>query len=311
MPDPDPRSASLGASSRAGIVAIIGVPNAGKSTLINQFVGSKIAIVTPKAQTTRSRVTGITVVGETQIVFIDTPGIFQPRRRLDRAMVGAAWKSAADADRILVLIDAERGLGADVERLLSEFANLGRLAILVLNKVDKVNKPNLLGLASALNERFTFEATFMISALTGDGIDALRAYLACHLPEGPWLYPEDQLADIPERLLAAEITREKLFLRLREELPYASTVETENWNDEPDSSLRIDQVIYVARESQKPIVLGKGGQTIKAIGSAARREMESIFDRRVHLFLFVKVRAGWLDDPERYREMGLDFPQEG
>jgi GTP-binding protein Era len=226
-------------------------------------------------------------------------------------MVGAARKAATDADLILVLIDAERGLGSEVERLLAELANLGRGAILVLNKVDKVNKPVLLGLASALNERFTFDATFMISALTGDGIDTLRTYLARHLPEGPWLYPEDQLADMPERLLAAEITREKLFLRLREELPYASTVETEGWIEAPDGSLRVDQVVFVARESQKPIVLGKGGQTIKAIGSAARREMESIFGRHIHLFLFVKVRADWLDDPERYREMGLDFPQEG
>ncbi len=302
---------SPGTPTRAGIVAIIGAPNAGKSTLINQFVGSKIAIVTPKAQTTRSRVTGIAMAGQTQIVFVDTPGIFQPRRRLDRAMVGAAWKGAADADRILVLIDAERGFGAEVERILTELVGLGRGAILVLNKIDKVSKPTLLGLASALNERFTFEATFMISALTGDGVETLRNYLASRLPEGPWLYPEDQLADMPERLLAAEITREKLFLRLRDELPYASTVETEAWSEAPDGSVRINQVVYVTRESQKPIVLGKGGQTIKGIGSAARREMEEVFDRRVHLFVFVKVRAGWLDDPERYREMGLDFPDEG
>ncbi|MCW5750137.1 MAG: GTPase Era [Alphaproteobacteria bacterium] len=301
--------ATMPATKRCGYVAIVGEPNAGKSTLLNQLVGAKVAIVSPKVQTTRTRITAIAMEGDAQIVFLDTPGIFQPKRRLERAMVQAAWSGADDADRILLLADAERGLDAETRRIMASLAGSGRRASLVINKIDLVRRDRLLGLAAEFNALFPFEETFMISALTGDGVAEMRRRIAAGLPEGPWLYPPDQLADMPERMLAAEITREKLFHRLHDELPYASTVETEGWREQDDGSVRIEQVIYVAKESQKPIVLGRGGRTVKAIGQDSRRELETILGRRVHLFLFVKVRERWLDDPERYREMGLDFPK--
>ena len=295
--------------TRCGFVALVGAPNVGKSTLLNQLVGEKVSIVTPKVQTTRTRITAICMAGQTQIVFVDTPGIFTPKRRLEKAMVRAAWSGAHDADLVVLLVDAARGVDGDTVRITDGLKRAGRQAILALNKVDVVKKPKLLALAAALEAEARFTDIFMISALTGDGIDDLKGALADRLPTGPWHYPADQLADIPERLLAAEITREKLFLRLHQELPYASTVETERWQERPDGSVRIEQVIYVQRNTQKPIVLGKGGRTIKTIGALARAEMEQMFDRRVHLFLFVKVRPKWLDDPERYRQMGLDFPR--
>ncbi len=294
--------------TRCGFVALVGAPNAGKSTLLNQLVGEKVSIVTPKVQTTRTRITAICMAGQTQIVFVDTPGIFTPKRRLEKAMVRAAWSGAHDADLVVLLVDAARGVDGDTVRITDGLKRAGRQAILALNKVDVVKKPKLLALAAALEAEARFTDIFMISALTGDGIDDLKGVLADRLPTGPWHYPADQFADIPERLLAAEITREKLFLRLHQELPYASTVETERWQERPDGSVRIEQVIYVQRNTQKPIVLGKGGRTIKTIGALARADMEQMFDRRVHLFLFVKVRAKWLDDPERYRQMGLDYP---
>ncbi len=291
-----------------GFVALVGAPNAGKSTLLNQFVGSKVSIVTPKVQTTRARIIAICMAGDAQIVFVDTPGIFEPKRRLEKAMVQAAWTGAQDADLVVLLVDAERGIDGDTRRIIDGLKRRGRPAILALNKIDRVKKDRLLVLAAELDGMDVFSDTFMVSALTGDGVADLRAHIAARLPAGPWLYPPDQLADISERLLAAEITREKLFLRLHQELPYASTVETEGWQERDDGSARVEQVIYVRRDSQKPIVLGKGGRTIKAIGAEARAEMEEVFDRRIHLFLFVKVRDKWVDDPERYREMGLDFP---
>ncbi len=295
--------------TRCGFVALIGAPNAGKSTLLNQMVGEKVSIVSPKVQTTRARITAIAIWENAQIIFVDTPGIFRPRRRLDRAMVEAAWGGAGDADRVVLLIDAERGIGADDERIIEGLNADGRKALLAINKIDTVRRDSLLELSARLNGMFPFDETFMISALKGDGILDLKEYLAHHLPEGPWLYPEDQLALVPQRLLAAEITREKIYLRLHQELPYATTVETESWEEREDGSVRISQVIYVERPSQKAIVLGKGGRTIKALGAAARQELEEILGRRVHLFLFVKVRERWEDDPERYREMGLDFPR--
>ncbi len=295
--------------TRCGFVALAGAPNAGKSTLLNRLVGEKVSIVTPKVQTTRSRITAICMAGPAQIVFVDTPGIFVPKRRLEQAMVQAAWRGAADADMVVLVVDAPRGVDGDTRRIIDGLKGAGRPAIAALNKIDIMKKPRLLTLSAALEAAAVFTDIFMISALTGDGIDDLKAHIAARLPQGPWLYPPDQLADISERLLAAEITREKLFLRLHQELPYASTVETERWQERRDGSLRIEQVVYVQRKTQKPIVLGKGGRTIKAIGASARQEMEQIFGRRVHLFLFVKVREKWLDDPERYREMGLDFPR--
>lgn len=303
-----PETSPAGAT-RCGYVAIVGAPNAGKSTLLNRLVGAKISIVTPKVQTTRARVTAIATEGPAQLVFVDTPGIFHPKRRLERAMVEAAWTGAKDADLVVLLVDAGRGLDDDTRRIIDGLKSDGRPVVLALNKVDAVKRENLLGLAAELNAAFAFAATFMISALNGDGVDDLKAWLTNRLPEGPWLYPEDQLADISERLLAAEITREQLFLKLHQELPYASTVETESWQDQADGSVRIEQTVYVLRESQKPIVLGKGGRTIKAIGAAARQEMERAFERRVHLFLFVKVREEWTEDPERYRAIGLEFPR--
>jgi GTPase len=296
--------------TRCGFVALIGSTNVGKSTLVNALVGSKVAIVTPKAQTTRALLRGIATDGTAQIILVDTPGLFMPKRRLDRAMVASAWSGAGDADVICVVIDAQHGFAQETPELLDRLKELRQPKALVLNKIDVVDKPSLLGLAQEANGRAAFTETFMISALKGDGVADLKHWLASAVPAGPWLYPEDQIADAPSRSLAAEITREKLYLRLHQELPYQSTVETEAWNERPDGSLRIEQTIYVERESQRKIVLGKGGQTIKAIGAAARQEIAALFERPVHLFLFVKVREGWSEDPERYREMGLEFPKD-
>jgi GTP-binding protein Era len=295
---------------RCGFAALLGAPNVGKSTLINALVGAKISIVTPKVQTTRSLMRGIAIAAESQIILVDTPGIFSPRRRLDRAMVGSAWGSAQEADIVAALIDARRGVGEDDEKILRGLAELRAAKILVLNKIDLVDKPALLALTGLANQRAEFAATFMISALSGDGVGDLKAWLAAHMPVGPWLYPEDQISDAPLRQLAAEITREKLYLRLHQELPYQSTVETELWKELKDGSVRIEQCLYVARESQRKIVLGKGGQTLKAIGAAARADIAAAIEMPVHLFLHVKVREGWADDPERYRAMGLEFPTE-
>jgi GTPase len=294
---------------RCGLVALVGAPNAGKSTLLNQLVGAKVSIVTPKVQTTRTRVTGIAIEGATQLVFVDTPGIFvRTRRRLERAMVASAWAGAADADRIVVVVDGTRkGLGDDTRRILAGLAEAGRRAILALNKVDLVKRPELLPRAAQLNQAFDFDRTFMISAATGDGVADLRTHLAGLMPEGPWLFAEDDLSDLPERLLAAEVTREQLFLKLHDELPYDLSVETESWKEFKDGSVKIQQVIYVRRASQKSIVLGKGGATAKAINLAARKELEAQLGRKVHLFLFVKVRESWPDDPERFRAIGLDW----
>ncbi|WP_176037510.1 GTPase Era [Brucella tritici] len=294
--------------TRSGFVALIGAPNAGKSTLVNQLVGTKVSIVTHKVQTTRALVRGIFIEGQAQIVLVDTPGIFRPKRRLDRAMVTTAWGGAKDADIILVLLDSQGGLNENAEALLASMKDVRQKKVLVLNKVDRVDPPVLLDLARKANELVTFDQTFMISALNGSGCKDLAKYLAENVPNGPWYYPEDQISDMPMRQLAAEITREKLYLRLHEELPYSSTVETERWEERKDGSVRIEQVIYVERESQKKIVLGHKGETIKAIGQSARMEISEILEQTVHLFLFVKVRENWGNDPERYREMGLDFP---
>ena len=298
------------AGRRCGFIALIGAPNVGKSTLINALVGAKVTIVSHKVQTTRTLLRGIATEGEAQLVFIDTPGIFQPRRRLDRAMVAGAWTGAGDADIVAALIDAKRGLDEETGTLLERLAGLAGRKILIINKIDLVEKPTLLALVQSAAERVPFEATFMVSALTGDGIADLRKWLAKQVPAGPWHYPEDQITDAPLRQLAAEITREKLYLRLHQELPYQSTVETTSWKERKDGSVRIEQTIFVERMSQRKIVLGKGGQTIKAIGAEARREIAEIVEHRVHLFLFVKVREGWGEDPERYREIGLEFPKE-
>ncbi len=295
---------------RCGFIALIGATNAGKSTLINALVGSKVAIVSHKVQTTRALLRGIAVEGASQLVFIDTPGLFAPKRRLDRAMVTAAWGVAKDADLVCLLIDAKRGIVDETVQHLARLAEVRQPRILVLNKIDLVAKPELLALAAQANAAAAFETTFMVSALTGDGIADLRQWLAARAPEGPWHYPEDQLTDAPLRHLAAEITREQLYRRLHQELPYQSTVETEVWKELKDGSVRIEQTIYVERESQRKIVLGRSGQGIKAIGAEARREIAAAIDHPVHLFLFVKVREGWGDDPERYREIGLEFPRE-
>jgi GTP-binding protein Era len=297
-------------TTHCGFVALIGAPNVGKSTLANALVGAKISIVTPKVQTTRALVRGIAIEGAAQLIFVDTPGIFSPRRRLDRAMVATAWGSTHDADIVALLIDAHKGLQEDDEAILRTLGDVRSAKVLVLNKVDLVEKPVLLTLTQTLNERMAFASTFMISARSGSGVADLRSFFAAHVPPGPWLYPEDQISDAPMRQLAAEITREKLFLRLHQELPYQSTVETEVWKELRDGSVRIEQTIYVERESQRKIVLGKGGQAIKAIGAAARKDIAAAVEHPVHLFLFVKVREGWGDDPERYREMGLEFPKE-
>jgi len=293
--------------SHCGYVAILGAPNAGKSTLMNRLVGQKLSIVSPKVQTTRTKVLGIQVTQGAQIIYVDTPGIFQPKRRLDRAMVAAAWTGAGDADEIVLLIDAESGLNKDVREIVAELKSRNRKGAVALNKIDAVKRDSLLALAAALDAEGIFERIFMISALTGDGVNDLEAWLLSRLPEGPFLYPEDQLSDMPQRLLAAEITREQLYLQLHDELPYAATVETESWEEFKDGSAKLGQVIYVQRDSQKAIVLGKGGRQIKQLGARARTELERNFDRRIHLFLFVKVRENWLEDRERFQAMGLDF----
>jgi len=301
-----------------GFCAIIGAPNAGKSTLINALVGSKVAIVTPKVQTTRMPVRGIAIAGDTQIVFVDTPGIFRPRRRLDRAMVSSAWAGAEESDALLLIVDAADLAGnaaspaaRDTNAILEGLKEgKGRKKALVLNKIDGMKRTDLLPLMEKFRAEGVFEDVFLISALKGDGVADVAGWVAARMPEGPWLYPEDQAADIPSRLLAAEVTREKLYLRLHDELPYASAVETEKWEERKDGSVKIDQVIYVQREGQKAIVLGKGGQTIKTIGAMAREELETLFGRRVHLFLFVKVREDWAENSEHYKEIGLDFPNE-
>lgn len=285
---------------------MLGAPNVGKSTLVNRLVGSKVSIVSPKVQTTRSRVLGIVICGPAQLILIDTPGIFDPRRRLDRAMVAAAWSGAGDADAIVLLVDSRKGLTRETRDIVARLKDRHQSAILALNKIDLVGKPVLLDLARELTASGIFTDTFMISAQTGDGVGDLLGCLVERLPVGPWLFPEDQISDMPMRLLAAEITREKLYLQLRQELPYAAAVETERWTEQEDASVRIDQVIYVLRPNQKGIVLGKRGQQIKSIGAAARLELEALLERRVHLFLYVKVRD-WSDDPERYRDFGLDY----
>ncbi len=295
-----------GGATSCGFVALIGAPNAGKSTLLNQLVGSKIAIVTHKVQTTRARIRAIALEGTTQIIFVDTPGIFLPKRKLDEEMVHAAWAGAADADATVLLIGARDGLNDDNVRIIEGLEATGAKAILAINKIDLVPHENLLQLAADLNARYPFTDTYMISALKGHGVADLRTALANRMPKGPWLYPEDQIADVPMRVLASEITREKLYLRLHDELPYASTVETEQWTEKKDGSVRIEQVIYVERDSQKKIVLGKNGQTIKKIGQAAREEITETIGQTAHLFLFVKVREKWADDPERLRMMGLE-----
>ena len=294
---------------RCGYVAIVGAPNAGKSTLVNALVGTKVSIVSPKVQTTRFRVLGILMAGPAQVILVDTPGIFQPRRRLDRAMVAAAWNGASDADLVCLLVDANRGYDDDTRAIVDKLREAKRQAVLILNKVDAVKKEKLLDLAAQLHAEGLFTDVFMISALKGDGLDPLRTLFVERVPQGPWMFPEDEVSDLPQRMLAAEITREKAFLKLHEELPYALTVETERWEERDDGSARIDQVIFIQRESQKAIVVGKGGHQIKAIGAAARQELEELLERRVHLFLHVKVRETWQDDPERYRAMGLDFPK--
>ena len=308
---PSPAQREGEAATRCGFVALIGAPNAGKSTLLNQLVGSKLAIVTPKVQTTRTRLLGIAIEGSTQVIFVDTPGIFAPRRRLDRAMVAAAWAGAADADKTVLLVDAarmaQRGVDDDTKGILDRLAATKRRAILALNKVDLVRREKLLAVADELFRSGVFEDVFMVSALTGDGVADLRRRLTESLPPGPWLFPADQLSDAQERWLAAEATREQVFLQLHDELPYAATVETESWEERRDGSARIEQVIYVQRPTQRAIVLGEGGRRIKAIGARARAELEQMFDRRIHLFLFVKVRENWVEDPERYAALGLDY----
>jgi GTPase len=294
--------------TRAGFVALIGEPNAGKSTLLNRMVGAKVSIVTHKVQTTRARIRGIAMAGRAQIVFVDTPGLFRPRRRLDRAMVAAAWGGAADADITVLLIEAHRGLTDGVQAILGALKDRGSPRVaLAINKIDRVKAEELLALSQKLNEAYPFERTFMISAEKGYGCEDLKDWLAGELPVGPWLYPEDQIADLPLRMIAAEVTREKLTLRLHEELPYQLTVETERWEERKDGSARIDQIIYVARDGHKGIILGKGGETLKAIGSLARADLMEFLERPVHLFLQVKVRPNWLEEKERYSEMGLDW----
>ena len=294
-------------ATRCGFIALVGAPNAGKSTLFNALVGTKVSIVTHKAQTTRAQIRGVVTEGQSQIVFIDTPGIFAPKRRLDRAMVEAAWSGAGDADLVALIVDVERGVTGEVEALLKGLEAVRHPRLLVLNKIDLIPHEKLLALAADLNARLTFEATFMLSALKGSGVKDLLAWAEARVPEGPWHFPEDQLTDLTLAITAAEVTREKLFLRIHEEIPYNATVETEKFTIQDDGSYRIDQVIYVTRDSHKKIVLGAGGQAIKAIGAESRKELTQIFETPVHLFLFVKVREKWGDDPERYREMGLEW----
>ena len=294
-------------ATRCGFVAVLGAPNAGKSTLVNRLVGAKVSIVTHKVQTTRIRVLGIVIEGPSQLVFIDTPGIFQPRRRLDRAMIDAAWRGAADADRVVLVIDARRGLDADTTRIVEGLKASHRKAILALNKIDLIKRESLLTLAARLNESGVFDETFMVSALTGDGVDDLRARLAEQAPAGPWMFPEDQLSDLPQRLMAAEVTREHLFLLTHQEVPYATTVETDSWEEFKDGSVKIMQTIFVQRDSQKAIMLGSKGSRLKEIGAASRAELGELLGRKVHLFIHVKVREKWMDDPSRYSAWGLDY----
>ena len=295
--------------TRCGFVALIGAPNAGKSTLMNALVGAKVTIVSRKVQTTRALVRGIAIEGAAQIIFVDTPGIFAPKRRLDRAMVTSAWGGAGDADVIALLVDVRKGITEEVEAILAKLHEVRAPKVLILNKTDAIDPSRLLKLAADLNEKFAFAETFMISALKQRGLEMLRTKLAAMMKEGPWLYPEDQVSDAPLRALAAEITREKLFERLHDELPYESTVETELWKEQPDGSARVEQTIYVTREGHKKIVIGEGGRTIKSIGTAARKDIMEAAETKIHLFLFVKVRENWGDDPERYRNMGLEFPK--
>ena len=308
-PTPPPTPPSTPTDGKCGYVALVGAPNAGKSTLMNRLMGTKVSIVTHKVQTTRARIIGVLTHENAQIVFVDTPGIFAPRRRLERAMVAAAWGGAADADVIVLLVDVSEKSLDHALRIIDGLKEAGRKAVLALNKIDLVKRDVLLGITEQLTATGVFTDTFMISALNGSGVNDLVPHLAAMVPKGPWLYPADHLTDMNDRLFAAEITREKLFLRLHQELPYALTVETEGWEERPDGSVKVDQVIYVERQSQRSIVLGKGGQQIKQVGAASREELAELLGRKVHLFLFVKVRDKWRDDPERYREMGLDFSE--
>ena len=307
---PDELQENSSQETRCGFVALSGAPNVGKSTLVNALVGSKVTIVSKKVQTTRALIRGIVIEDNAQIILVDTPGIFAPKRRLDRAMVSTAWSGAHDADLVCVLLDARAGIDDEADVILTKLSAVNHPKILVLNKIDLVPREKLLALAQKANERLQFTQTFMVSALSGDGVDDLRRALARDVPPGPFHYPEDQMSDAPLRHLAAEITREKIYRHLHQELPYQSTVETDSWQDRKDKSVRIEQTIYVERDSQRKIVLGKGGATIKAIGADSRKEIAEIVGQPVHLFLFVKVRDGWGDDPERYREMGLEFPKE-
>ncbi len=304
------RAESAPAATRCGFVALIGAPNVGKSTLVNALVGSKVTIVSRKVQTTRALIRGIVIENNAQIILVDTPGIFSPKRRLDRAMVSTAWSGAHDADLVCVLLDAKAGIDEEADAILKKAASVDHEKILVLNKIDLVPREKLLALAKTANDRLAFAHTFMIAALSGDGVDDLRHALPDMVPAGPFHYPEDQMSDAPMRHLAAEITREKIYRQLHQELPYQSTVETDSWTERKDNSIRIEQTIFVERESQRKIVLGKGGATIKAIGAESRKEIAEITGVPVHLFLFVKVRENWGDDPDRYREMGLEFPKE-
>lgn len=296
-------------NKRCGMIALLGAPNAGKSTLLNLLVGTKLSIVTPKVQTTRSRVLGIALRGNSQLIFIDTPGIFAPKRRLDRAMVAAAWAGAEDADLAVVLVDAARGVDNDTKQILERLKGTGRRVVLAINKIDLVKREALLPLADVLGKICPAERIFMISSAAGDGTNDLADFLAGAVPEGPWLFPEDQLTDLPQRLLAAEVTREQIFLQLHQELPYATTVETEGWEERKDGSVKITQTIHVQRPNQKAIVLGKGGAQVKRIGAAARAELERMLDRRVHLFLFVRVSENWAEDRAHYEAIGLDFSE--
>lgn len=310
MTEPETTTAPQAGPTRCGFVALIGVPNAGKSTLLNALVGAKVSIVSRKVQTTRTQIRGIAMAGQTQVIFVDTPGIFAPKRRLEKAMVSSAWGGAADADLVGVLIDVTRADSDAEEALIDQLDNIRQRKFLVLNKIDLLPHEKLLAIADAINKRVKFEATFMISAMRGHGVPRIMEWLEDKLPLGPWLYPEDEISDAPLRFLAAEITREKIFERLHDELPYRSTVETDKWTVMKNGDVRIDQTIFVERESQRKIMLGEKGQTIKSIGSAARKEITEAAEAKVHLFLFVKVRENWSEDPERYREMGLEFPHE-
>ncbi len=305
MPEEKPRE-----QTRCGFVALVGAPNVGKSTLINQLVGSKVSIVSPKVQTTRTRVRGIAIHGNSQIIFVDTPGIFSPRRRLDRAMVAAAWSGAGDADLVALLIDAKKGIDDEARSIIERFSSIGAKKSLVINKIDLMPRDHLLGLTAEADKLAKWERIFMISAAKGDGVQDVLEYFAGAVPPGPFHYPADEITDVPMRQMAAEITREKVFLKLHKELPYQSTVETDSWKDFKDGSVRIEQTIFVERESQRKIVLGEGGQMIKKISMDARKEMAAALDKKVHLFLFVKVREDWENDPERYRAAGLEFPKE-